>query len=63
MYIACIVIWTLRIEIVASGSFMFSVIAQTAEPFREQAEEYLYGPQIYHICWNARQGFYLKSGT
>ena len=41
MYTAWIVIWTLRIETAAFGSFMFSVIAQTAEPFREQAEAYL----------------------
>jgi hypothetical protein len=42
MYAACIVISTLmRNETAASGSSMFSVIAQTAEPFREQAEAYL----------------------
>jgi hypothetical protein len=41
MYTVCIVIQTFRIEIAASGSFMFSVIAQTAEPFSEQAVAYL----------------------
>ena len=41
MYTVCLVIWILKTETAASGSFTFSVTAQRAEPFREQTEAYL----------------------
>jgi hypothetical protein len=44
IYIACLAgIWTLRIETMASSSFMFMGIVQTTEAFTKQAEAYLNG--------------------